>query len=71
MKLELEFAPMVELSILDALEAVTDPYRAPEDVDLKLATQHLRILRDALRPRRLQIEQLAATTWSQSDALPY
>ena len=69
MKLDFDFDAGAQLSILDALEALTDPFRSPEDVDLQLATQHLRRLRDALRPRRSQLEAIALTTLNQNDFL--
>ena len=69
LKLELDFDASAQLSILDALEALTDPFRSSDDVDLQLATQHLRRLRDALRPRRFQLEAIASTTLNQNDYL--
>ena len=69
MKLELDFDASAQLLILDALEALTDPFRSSDDVDLQLATQHLRRLRDAMRPRRSQLEAIASTTLNQNDFL--
>ena len=69
LKLELDFDATVELSILNALEALTDPFRSSDDVDLQLATQHLRRLRDAMRPRRSQLEAIASTTLNKNDYL--
>ena len=68
-KLEFDFDASAQLSILNALEALTDPFRSPDDVDLQLATQHLRQLRDAMRPRRSQLEAIASTTLNQNDFL--
>ena len=69
MKLELDFDASAQLSILDALEALTDPFRSPDDVDLQLATHHLQQLRDAMRPKRSQVEAIASTTLNQIDFL--
>ena len=69
MKLELDFDASAQLSILDALEALTDPFRSPDDVDLQLATHHLQQLRDAMRPKRSQLEAIASTTLNQIDFL--
>ena len=69
MKLELDFDASAQLSILNALEALTDPFLSPEDVDLQLATHHLRRLRDAMRPSRNQLEAIASMTLNQSDFL--
>ena len=69
LKLELDFDASAQLSILNALEALTDPFRSPDDVDLQLATHHLRQLRDAMRPRRNQLEAIASTTLNQNDFL--
>ena len=69
MKLELDFDASAQLSILDALEALTDPFRSPDDVDLQLATHHLQQLRDAIRPKRSELEAISLMTLNQIDFL--
>lgn len=67
MKLDLDLEASVELSILNALEALTDQFRSPEDVDLQLATHYLRQFRDASQPWQSQLASTPSMTLNQSD----
>lgn len=68
-RLEFETDPRTALGVLEALEAVTRPYAAPETVDALSAREYLIGLRDAWRPRLWELRRAASQADAEIEAL--
>jgi hypothetical protein len=68
-KLEFVTDPRTALGVLEALEAVTRPYAAPETVDAYSALEYLIGLRDAWRPRLSELRHAVMVADAEIEAL--